>query len=53
MLIGDYDRHEDQWDWARDGRTQRWVPVPKDRDLAFVDFDGLLLDLIRPRPPAS
>jgi hypothetical protein len=24
----------------------RWVPVPKDRDLAFVNFDGLVLDVI-------
>jgi hypothetical protein len=51
MLIGDYDRHKDQWDWAREEDSGRWIPVPKDRDLAFVKFDGLLLDLIRPSQP--
>jgi hypothetical protein len=50
VLIGDYDRHEDQWDWARDG-SGLWHPVPQDRDLAFVDFDGLLLDVARSRSP--
>lgn len=51
MLIGDYDRHGDQWDWARSVRTGLWEPVPKDRDLAFVKFDGLMLDLARTRVP--
>lgn len=49
MLIGDYDRHADQWDWARNVRTGLWEPVPKDRDLAFVKFDGLVLDVARTR----
>jgi hypothetical protein len=51
MLIGDYDRHKDQWDFGKDRRSGLWVPVPKDRDLAFVRFDGLLIDLIRPSNP--
>ena len=51
MLIGDYDRHHAQWDWARDGQSGRWVPVPRDRDLAFVKFDGMVLDLARRAVP--
>jgi hypothetical protein len=49
VLIGDYDRHRDQWDWARDARSGRWVPVPRDRDVAFVKFDGLVMDVARRR----
>lgn len=51
MLIGDYDRHKDQWDFGKDRASGLWVPVPKDRDLAFVKFDGLMISLIRPRSP--
>ncbi|HEY7515964.1 MAG TPA: hypothetical protein VIC87_15860, partial [Vicinamibacteria bacterium] len=51
LVIGDYDRHKDQWDWAKDAGSGLWVPVPKDRDLAFVRFDGLLLDLVRADVP--
>jgi hypothetical protein len=51
VLIGDYDRHQDQWEWARDRTTRRFVAVPKDRDLAFVKFDGVLLSLVRTEQP--
>lgn len=53
MLMGDWDRHEGQWRWARydSAGTHRWVPVPEDRDYAFVDHDGVLLALARGRLP--
>ena len=45
MLVGDWDRHQDQWRWASfeegDGRV-RWDPIPRDRDWAFSRIDGLL-----------
>lgn len=44
MLIGDWDRHDDQWRWAsfkEDGITA-YRPIPRDRDQAFFKFDGLL-----------
>jgi len=44
MLIGDWDRHDEQWRWA-EFKTEngiRFVAVPKDRDFAFVKFDGLM-----------
>ena len=46
MLIGDWDRHEDQWRWAtfkEDGKTI-YRPIPRDRDQAFsIMADGMLL----------
>lgn len=51
LLIGDWDRHEDQYRWARydRGETHLWRPIARDRDYAFVDYDGRLLDLVRLR----
>ncbi|NWF50801.1 MAG: BamA/TamA family outer membrane protein [Ignavibacteriaceae bacterium] len=44
LIIGDWDRHMDQWRWAKynlDGK-EIWKPIPRDRDQAFSKFDGLL-----------
>lgn len=46
MLIGDWDRHEDQWRWAKfkEGKKKVFRPVPRDRDQAFsIMADGFLL----------
>ena len=34
LLIGDWDRHEDQWRWAlrKDGKDKVYIAVPRDRD---------------------
>ncbi|MBJ6369760.1 metallophosphoesterase [Snuella sedimenti] len=49
MLIGDWDRHEDQWRWAsfkEKGKTI-YRPVPRDRDQAFsIMADGALLGFV-------
>ncbi|MGV3640999.1 MAG: hypothetical protein ACO1NZ_10800 [Adhaeribacter sp.] len=45
ILLGDWDRHEGQWDWVayRQGRQLQYKPIPKDRDQAFSRYrDGLL-----------
>ncbi|MEM9678799.1 MAG: metallophosphoesterase [Bacteroidota bacterium] len=46
MVIGDWDRHQDQWRWAvfkEDGKTI-YRPVPRDRDQAFsLMDDGALM----------
>ena len=44
LLLGDGDRHADQWRWARFDDTEGhvWRPIPRDRDEAFSRFDGLL-----------
>ncbi len=38
LFLGDWDRHRDQWRWARfgDERPRKWQPIPRDRDQAFV-----------------
>ena len=45
MLIGDFDRHADQWRWGTKdtGKGKLYYPVPKDRDQAFFNSNGLLL----------
>ncbi|MFT5243879.1 MAG: hypothetical protein ACJA1H_000302 [Glaciecola sp.] len=46
MVIGDWDRHQDQWRWAvfkEDGKTI-YRPIPRDRDQAFsLMDDGYLM----------
>ncbi|MFT3911316.1 MAG: BamA/TamA family outer membrane protein [Ferruginibacter sp.] len=45
MLIGDFDRHADQWKWATGdtGKGKLYYPVPRDRDQAFFNSNGILL----------
>ena len=49
FLINDKDRHYGQWRWARfpAGDCYTYLPIPEDRDLAFVDFDGLGMAVAR------
>jgi hypothetical protein len=48
LVLGDWDRHSDQYRWARvpEDAGHRWVTVPRDRDYAFSDYDGLLPALL-------
>lgn len=47
MIVGDWDRHMDQWRWAQyeekiDSETVKiWRPIPRDRDQAFSKYDGV------------
>ncbi|MEQ8471488.1 MAG: metallophosphoesterase [Marinoscillum sp.] len=44
MIIGDWDRHEDQWRWVsvdREPKGHYWRPIPRDRDQVFFENDGL------------
>ncbi len=47
LLIADWDRHDDQWRWAKyetqDG--ERYRPVPRDRDQAFFVNEGIISKL--------
>lgn len=54
VLLGDWDRHPGQWNWADFGRdsTAGWRPIPRDRDQVFARFDGLLPSAGRVRFPA-
>lgn len=50
MLIGDWDRHQDQWRWAQfdmENGDHYYKPIPRDRDQVFSNFDGALLDVMR------
>ena len=43
MLIGDWDRHNDQWRWAEielENGDRVFEAIPRDRDQAFSNFDG-------------
>lgn len=48
MLIGDWDRHDDQWRWGeyKQGNKIVYKPIPRDRDQAFSKYDGTLLSLL-------
>lgn len=44
VLLGDWDRHEDQWRWKetkKDGGSH-YTPIPRDRDQVFFRADGFL-----------
>lgn len=50
MLIGDWDRHNDQWRFTQhdnDDDTVTFEPIPRDRDQVYSNFDGGLLDVAR------
>src|SRR5262249_49129377 len=49
MLIGDWDRHQRQWSWAKVKGKDRLQAIPEDRDQAFVKYDGALLAVARLR----
>ena len=47
LIIGDWDRHMDQWRWAKfeeavdEENLKVWKPIPRDRDQAFSKYDGI------------
>jgi hypothetical protein len=47
MLIGDWDRHQRQFSWARVRGQDLLQPVPEDRDQAFAKFDGVIMAIAR------
>lgn len=49
MLIGDFDRHADQWKWGTNdtGKGKLYYPIPRDRDQAFFRSDGLLVKYLK------
>ncbi|TWI92413.1 BamA/TamA family outer membrane protein [Chitinophaga japonensis] len=44
MVMGDWDRHDDQWRWGEIKKKKRkeYFPIPRDRDQAFFVNDGVL-----------
>ncbi len=50
MVIGDWDRHDDQWRWAtfKDDKGRSFYrPVPRDRDQPFSKYDGFFAGVAR------
>jgi len=50
ILISDWDRHEDNWEWGKKevNGMNVYEPVPKDRDQAFYTHNGFLIDRMIP-----
>lgn len=48
LLIGDWDRHEDNWQWGVKDTLGKalYQPVPRDRDQAFYTHNGVLINLM-------
>jgi calcineurin-like phosphoesterase family protein len=48
MLIGDWDRRDDQWHWGEYKEKDKIIyrPIPHDRDQAFTKYDGNLLSIL-------
>ena len=47
LIIGDWDRHDDQWRWAEieNNKDDFYRPVPRDRDQTFFVNEGMLAKL--------
>jgi hypothetical protein len=48
MFIGDWDRHEDNWQWGAKEMPDKTLfqPVPRDRDQAFYTHNSVLINLM-------
>jgi hypothetical protein len=48
MMVGDTDRGADQWEFARfdENGRERYRPVPRDRDYAFMNSDGFMIRMV-------
>ncbi|WP_455170458.1 hypothetical protein [Aegicerativicinus sediminis] len=48
MIIGDWDRHAEQWGWAlqENDTLINAIPIPSDRDNAFFHLDGIIPSII-------
>ncbi len=50
LYVGDWDRHPDQWRWAafeEGDDVTLWYPIPRDRDWALNNINGLVWTLVR------
>ena len=52
MLLGDNDRHADQWRWAQLTDGGKYEPIPRDRDKVFLSYGGFMLGLARKLVPS-
>ncbi|TXK71103.1 BamA/TamA family outer membrane protein [Mesonia sp. HuA40] len=50
MLLGDWDRHQDQWRWGENkmpNGDKVFYPIPRDRDQVFSNYDGAFFATVR------
>lgn len=49
LIIGDWDRHDDQWRFAKieKGDIDYYRPIPRDRDQVFSKYDGMVAGIAR------
>jgi hypothetical protein len=49
MLVADWDRHADQWRWAKrdSGKVEYYYAIPRDRDQAYFYSQGFLVRLAK------
>ncbi|MCQ6956510.1 BamA/TamA family outer membrane protein [Mucilaginibacter aquariorum] len=43
MILGDWDRHDDQWRWNKNkkGKSTVYTPIPRDRDQVYYKTGGI------------
>lgn len=48
LLMGDWDRHEDQWRWSykENGKSKMYTAVPRDRDQVFHVTQGVFPTIV-------
>lgn len=47
LVVGNWDRHQQQWRWARLPGNPLWEPLPEDADQAFTRYEGKALGYSR------
>ena len=50
FVVGDYDRHYDQWRWSefeQEDGNKLYKTIRRDRDQAFPKYDGLILSILK------
>ena len=47
LVVGNWDRHQGQWRWARMPDDPLWVPLPEDADQAFTRYEGKAMRPVR------
>ena len=47
LVVGNWDRHQGQWRWARIPGQPLWVPLPEDADQAFTRYEGKAIGAAR------
>ena len=46
-MVGNWDRHQGQWRWARIPGQPLWEPLPEDADQAFTRYEGKAMGAVR------